>query len=213
MMRLGLLIPSSNSVMEPLAARQANMQVHVNRLGVVDISLAPESQAQFAMDEQVAAAKILCDVAVERIVWGGTSASWLGFGHDHAFVDRVTDETGIPTTTAVLQINHQLADLGVQRIGIVTPYATDVAQQINRNYEAEGFHVGNWRNHGSQLSRDFAAISPSVIRNMICEAAVPGVEAIVVMCTNLAAADLAVELTETLGIPVIDSALASFRYA
>lgn len=212
MTRLGLLIPSSNSVMEPLAARQSDIQVHVNRLGVIDVSLAPASQAQFAMDGQVAAARVLCDVAVERIVWGGTSASWLGFAHDHAFADRVTAETGVPTTTAVLQINRQLADLGVRRIGLVTPYATDVAEQINRNYEAKGFHVGAWRNHGGHLSRDFAAIPQSTIRSMICEAAEPGVEAIVVMCTNLAAADLAVELTETLGIPVIDSALASFRY-
>tara|TARA_R110002095_G_scaffold201105_1_gene181771 strand:- start:402 stop:1037 length:636 start_codon:yes stop_codon:yes gene_type:complete len=211
MTRLGLLIPSSNVVMEPLAARQTDIQVHVNRLGVIDIALNTTSRAQFSMDGQVSAAKLLCDANVDKIVWGGTSASWLGFKHDADFSSRVTSETGLPTTTSVLQINQELAELGVQKIGLVTPYSDDVAKQINRNYEAEGFVVSAWRNHGGKMSRDFASIPQSTIRELICEVALGDVEVVIVMCTNLDAADLSVELTRSLGIPVIDSALTSFR--
>ena len=211
MMRLGLLIPSSNVVMEPLAAQQPDMQVHVNRLKVLDVSLKPASQAQFELDAQVAAAKLLCDAKVDRIVWGGTSASWLGFAHDQIFADRVTAETGVPTTTTVLKINQALSDLGVTRVGLVTPYTIDVAEQINANYAAAGYVIGAWHNHGGDKSYDFAAIPQAVIETMIREVAQADVEAIIVMCTNMAAASLAQELSASLDRPVIDSAMASFR--
>ena len=87
-MRLGLLIPSSNVVLEPLAvrlqAKRPEVSVHVSRLGVIDVQLDATSRAQFEMDAQVAAAKLLCDAKVDQITWGGTSASWLGIAHDEA---------------------------------------------------------------------------------------------------------------------------------
>jgi len=209
MKRLGLLIPSSNTVLEPLAARQTDIQVHVNRLPVYDVALNLASQAQFAMDEQVAAAKLLCDAKVDEIVWGGTSASWLGFDHDKIFAERVTVETGVPTSTTVLRINRQLANIGAHRIGMVTPYTDDVAMQINRNYEAAGFHIERWSNHGGAISKDFAAISAPAIETMIRNVAQGDIDAIVIMCTNVAAADLATRLKSVLGLPIIDSAMAS----
>ena len=64
-MRLGLLIPSSNVVLEPLAVQlqsiRPDLHVHVSRLGVIDVQLDAASRAQFEMDAHVAAAKLLCD--------------------------------------------------------------------------------------------------------------------------------------------------------
>lgn len=211
MKRIGLLIPSSNTVLEPLAAQQTDIQVHVNRLPVYDVALDPASQGQFAMDGQVAAAKLLCDANVDQIIWGGTSASWLGFDNDEIFAQRVNAETGVPTSTTVLRINRLLTDIGAHRIGMVTPYTDDVAKQINSNYEAAGFQIGRWSNHGGTLSKDFAAIPAPEIEAMIRDVAQDDVDAIVVMCTNVAAADLAVGLEPVLGLPIIDSALASLK--
>jgi maleate isomerase len=211
MTRLGLLIPSSNVVLEPLAARQKNFQVHVNRLPVYDVSLDPASQAQFELDGQVAAAKLLCDAKVDRIIWGGTSASWLGFDRDIDFAERVTFETGVPTTTTVLEINRQLSEMDARRVGMVTPYTDDVAMQINRNYQAAGFHIGGWSNHGGTLSNDFASIPESEIEAMIRNVAHEDLDAIIIMCTNVAAAYLATRLKSILGLPIIDSATASLN--
>ncbi|MBN9673749.1 aspartate/glutamate racemase family protein [Roseibium aggregatum] len=209
MRRLGLLIPSSNVVLEPLAVKRSDLQVHVTRLGVLDVKLDADSLAQFAMDKQVAAAKLLCDAKVEAIVWGGTSASWLGIEHDETFVRRVEAETGVPTTTTVLEINRQLAALGAKRIGVVTPYTEDVAMQINRNYAAMGYEIGGWRHDGGDLSNDFAKIPEDTIQKMIEDVAQNDVEAVVIMCTNVAAADLADRLQPRLGISIIDSAAAT----
>tara|TARA_B110000091_G_scaffold126677_1_gene136023 strand:- start:119 stop:793 length:675 start_codon:yes stop_codon:yes gene_type:complete len=209
-MRLGLLIPSSNVVLEPLAARlqtqTPSLTIHVARLGVLNIKLDVASRSQFELDAQVAAAKLLCDANVDRITWGGTSASWLGVAHDEAFVARMEREAGMPTTTCVLDINNRLADLDVTRLGLVTPYTNDVAAQINRNYTDMGFEVVASRNDGGTLSNDFAAIKSSVIVQMVQEVATAKPDAIVIMCTNMVGADSAAQLERTLGFPILDSA-------
>ncbi len=209
-MRLGLLIPSSNVVLEPLAAqlqaRRPEISVHVSRLGVLDVKLNAASRAQFEMETKIAAAKLLCDANVDHIIWGGTSASWLGITHDEVFASRIEQETGIPATTCVLEINRHLAVLGAKRLGMVTPYTDDVSAQIDQNYAEMGFEVIASRHNGGDMSNDFAAIQPTVIERMIRDVAAAKPEAVIVMCTNVAAAALATELTADLGIPVLDSA-------
>ncbi|MEO1679664.1 MAG: Asp/Glu/hydantoin racemase [Pseudomonadota bacterium] len=210
-MRLGLVIPSSNVVLEPLAAtlqgHQRDLTVHVSRLGVLDVRLDAASQAQFELDAQVAAARLLTDAKVERIVWGGTSASWLGIERDEAFAARVFAETGIPTTTTVLEINRHLIALGARRIGMVTPYTNDVAEQINSTYRGLGFEIAASCNDGGDMSLDFAAIAPGTIVEMIRNVASAAPDAVVIMCTNVAGAAVAADLAPQLDLPILDSAV------
>ena len=89
---------------------------------------------------------------------------------------------------------------------MVTPYTDDVAAQINRNYVDLGFEVIAARSDGGKLSHDFAAIPPAVIERMVKGVAASQPDAIVIMCTNVPAADIAARLELELGIPILDSA-------
>ena len=210
MNRLGLLIPSSNVVLEPLAAkaqaRDPNLRIHVSRLGVLDIKLDAVSRAQFRLETQIAAAKLLCDAKVDRIIWGGTSASWLGVAQDVAFVEGMSRDTSVPVTSCALEINRGLAKIGAKRLGMVTPYTDDVAAQINQNYTDMGFEIAAFHNNGGDMSHDFAAIKPAAIERMIRDVAAENVDGIVIMCTNLAGADVAERLEKELNVPIFDSA-------
>ena len=201
MRRLGLLIPSSNVVLEPLAAQLPDVSVHVSRLGVLDVTLAADSRAQFELDTQVAAARLLCDANVDAITWGGTSASWLGLDHDLRFVDRMQQETGVRTTTCVLEINRQLERLGARRLGMIYPYTQDVAEAINRNYQKQGFQIGAYRTYGGTISNDFASIREDDIEGMVRDVVTCDVDAIVMLCTNMHGAALARRLEPVLRIP------------
>ncbi len=210
MMRLGLLIPSSNVVLEPLIKQASAVStIHVSRLGVLDVKLDAASRAQFEQKTQLAAAKLLCDAKVEAIVWGGTSASWLGLEHDISFVNLMQQQTGVPTGSCVLEINRQLRALGAKKLGMITPYKSDVAEQINRNYEAMGFEVTASVHDGGDLSNDFASISQDTIATMIRTVAAAGPHAIIIMCTNVAGAALAKSMSDEVGCPIIDSAAAT----
>ena len=215
MNRLGLLIPSSNVVLEPLAAKaqnqNPNLRIHVSRLGVLDVKLDEASRAQFQLKTQIAAARLLCDAKVDRIIWGGTSASWLGVAQDVAFVEAMKCITSIPITSCVLEINRSLTNIGAKHLGIVTPYTDDVAAQINQNYTDMGFKVSAFHNDGGHMSHDFAAIKPTAIERMIRDVAIKDVDVIIIMCTNIAGADVAEKLEKELKIPILDSAAISLK--
>jgi maleate isomerase len=210
--RLGVLIPSSNTVLEPLAARHlVQATAHFARLAVHDVTLDAISRAQFDLDARMQAARLLCDSGVQAIVWGGTSASWLGVDHDLRFVDRLEAETGLAAGSAVLEIYRQLSEMGARRLGLVTPYTPDVADRIASHLDACGHEVAASILLGATLSRDFAAIGADTLARMIREAAAPGVDAVVIMCTNLRGAEVAEALQAEIGVTVIDSAIATFQ--
>jgi maleate isomerase len=212
--RIGIVIPSSNVVIEPLVAqrfRHSNNSVHFSRLGVSEINLDSMSLEQFEMQKQLVAAKQLCDARVDAIVWGGTSASWLGFERDEAYCQLIEQETAIPTTTCMLEINQQATDLGAQKLAIVTPYTDDVHNRILDNYEHLGFPRPTGINLGKTISNDFASIGVDKIEQAVKNLAKNSPDVIVIMCTNLKGACVADNLSKSLHIPVIDSAVATLQ--
>ena len=212
--RIGIVIPSSNVVIEPLVAQhfcKSGDTVHFSRLGVVEIKLDAESLAQFEMGEQLSAAQKLCDARVDAIVWGGTSASWLGIGHDEEYCRLIEEKISVPTTTCVLEMNRKLVSLGARRIAIITPYTDDIHNRILDNYEKLGFPRPTGQNLGGTLSNDFASISPSTLEDMVWSVAKETPDVIMIMCTNLRGAAVAKNLSKQLGIPIIDSAVTTLQ--
>jgi len=210
--RIGIVIPSSNVVIEPLAMQRSRVSkdtVHFSRLGVVNIGLTEDSLVQFEMREQLSAAQKLCDARVDAIVWGGTSSSWLGIERDEEYCKFIQQKTGTPTTTCVLEMNRKVDSLGARRLAIVTPYIDNVHNQILDNYEDLGFPRPTGQNLGGSVSNDFASISSNILGDMIRNVAKTSPEVILIMCTNLRGARLAEDLSKELGVPVIDSAVAT----
>ncbi len=209
MKRLGMLVPSSNIVLEPETAKilapHEWLTCHVSRLPVVTISAEDGSRGQFDLPPVLAAAKLLADARVDLILWNGTAASWLGFDRDRTLTEAIKAQTGIAATTAVIAINERLARLRAHTIGLVTPYIDAVDADIARNYREIGVDVvASERLH---ITENFAIgeVPADQVSGMIRLVARARPEAIVVMCTNLVGASFAETLSAELGIPVLDS--------
>ena len=213
MKRLGILLPSSNTVLEPetmaLLPVDGSVTAHFTRFRMLAVSTEDVSLRQFELEGMAAAAELLGDVEPDIILWGGTSASWLGFAHDTALCHAITARTGIPAVTSVQLINRLLAAGGTGRIGLVTPYLADVERAIIANYAGLGIAVSAAERSGLTVNTDFAAVAPSTVADMVRRVARSGPDAIVIMCTNLRGAPVAESLTQELGLPVIDSVRAS----
>jgi len=210
MKRFGLLIPSSNVVLEPLAQKVKDKgTIHISRLEVLDVKMDNTSRGQFELKKQVSAARLLSDAKVNVIIWGGTSASWLGIGTDLRFIKELHKQTGISAGSCVLEINRQLAALGARRLGIVTPYTAEVTNQITQNYKSLGFQVVATAHDNGEFSNDFASIPQQTIAHMIRTVAVAQPDAIIIMCTNVAGAALAQTMQKEMDCPIIDSASAT----
>ncbi|HEX3984899.1 MAG TPA: hypothetical protein VHX12_14500 [Acidisoma sp.] len=140
--RLGILLPSSNTVMEPetmaLLPADGSVTPHFARFRMVMVSDTAESKRQFALQPMAEAGVMLADIRPRAILWGGTAASWLGFDHDDRFRETVTARTGIPCFGTVQIINEILTRRGVRRIALVTPYVATLEAAIIANYAANG---------------------------------------------------------------------------
>src|SRR6185295_15059009 len=140
---LGMLTPSSNTILEPVTtamlADLPEVTAHFSRFKVTEIALSGPALAQFDDTEILRAAELLAHAKVDAIAWNGTSASWLGFDRDERLCERIREATGIATCTSVLAFREIFERTAVQRIGLVTPYLNDVQSKIMANWEASGF--------------------------------------------------------------------------
>jgi maleate isomerase len=206
---LGMLTPSSNTILEPVTtamiAGLPDVTAHFSRFKVTEISLSAQALGQFDDSKILAAAELLADAQVDVIGWSGTAAGWLGFDADRRLVERITERTGIPSTTAVLALNELLALQGVTRLALVTPYTADVQQRIVDNYRAIGIEVVAERHLGISVNHDFALVEPERLWALMREVAVARPQAITTFCTNLRAAGLAERVEAELDIPLLDT--------
>lgn len=207
---IGMLTPSSNTVVEPytsamLAPLMPDVSAHFGRFRVTRIALDDQSNDQFALDAILAAADLLADARPDVIAWNGTSASWLGFERDDALCAAIEERTGIRATSAIISLNRLLKDMSVSRLGLVTPYTSDVQRRIVANYAAAGIEIVAERHCGLTDNFSFADVTEEAIEGM-CEAvATARPQAIAIVCTNMRGPLIAAGLERRLGIPVLDS--------
>ncbi|MEJ0074526.1 MAG: aspartate/glutamate racemase family protein [Alphaproteobacteria bacterium] len=206
---LGMLTPSSNTILEPVTTAMVSglpeVTAHFSRFKVTEIALSGPALAQFDDAEILGAAELLAHAKVNVIAWNGTSSGWLGFERDVKLCERITGATGTPACTAMLALNEVLVKTGATRVGFVTPYLDDVQARINANYENAGFRVVAERHLGMRDNFSFSTVTADQMRAMTAEVAAAKPDAIAIVCTNMRGAPLAEELEADHGIPIYDT--------
>ncbi|MDO9405212.1 MAG: aspartate/glutamate racemase family protein [Polaromonas sp.] len=211
---LGMLTPSSNTILEPVtAAMLAGMRdvsAHFGRFRVTEIALSADALAQFGNGDILAAAELLSHARCQVIGWNGTSSGWLGFESDVRLCAAITRETGAHACTSVLALNEILRSTGVKRLGLVTPFRDDVQHAIMRNYARLGIACTAERHAGLKDNFSFSQVTDDEIRAMVRAVMTEGPadqrpEAVTIFCTNLRGAPLAAELEAEFGVPVYDT--------
>ena len=206
--RLGMLTPSSNTVLEPVTcamlAGLPEVTAHFGRFKVTEIALSEPAVSQFAETEILRAAELLAHAKVDVIAWNGTSAGWLGFEHDERLCERITVTTGIKAATTVLAYREIFERSGVRRVGLVTPYTDDVQKKIAANWGRSGFACTAERHAGISENYAFAEMEESEIERMIREVVREGCEAVAILCTNMRGARVAARLEPELGVPIYE---------
>ena len=207
--RLGMITPSSNSVLEPVTSAMLTgvegVTAHFSRFRVTEIALDAAALNQFDASVMLPAADLLADAKVDAIAWNGTSASWLGVGRDRSLCEAIRGRTGVPATTSTLACIDAVRALGARRVGLVSPYTDDVQRRIVDVWAEEGIAPHAERHLGLRDNFSFGEVAPATIIGMIRAVAAEGVDAVVVLCTNLDGAALAGPLERELDIAVLDS--------
>lgn len=213
--RLGVIVPSSNTALEPLTQAMIasihepdlTVSVHFSRFRVTHIDLSADSDAQFKIDIMLQAAQLLADAKVDVIGWSGTAAGWMGFDTDEKLCKAIQEATGIPATTSTLALNRVLEKLGAKQLALVTPYTAEMNERIRSNYAGIGVEIPSYqdRHLGILDNVRIAGIPEDTLDDMINEVFQRGASVVTTFCTNLKAAQR-VDYWETkYNITVLDS--------
>ncbi len=163
--RVGIILPSSNVVVEALIRedRSTDTEYHTARIRVDLVSNASASQHQFAIEGFLDAAALLVDAEVETLVWAGTSGMWLGLDYDRRICDALSNRFGIPATTASIAFVETCKRNAVSRLGLLTPFLSEVQHRIVAVLTHEGIDVPAEHHFGVAQSRRMADLSPADI--------------------------------------------------
>lgn len=203
--KIGIIIPSVNSTMEPEMWRMApeGVSIHTSRMLAVGCSI-DELKAQDAYVE--ICAQELGTAFLDVIVFGCTSGSFLGGPEWEKDIRRrisqISNCKAITTTGAVLDA---LNAFGKKKLTIASPYVDEVSNLEAQFFRSQGYDVISEKNLGFDKGIDILSQKPGDTYRLARAAVVPETEILFISCTNLRSIENMEILEQDLGIPVISS--------
>lgn len=207
-LRIGLLVPSSNTTMEPdfYAMAPRGVTIHTARMRLSKVT--PEALIRMAEDTERTSG-IIADAGIEIIVYGCTTGSLVGgVGWEEGLVRRIEEETGIPAVSTSSAVVEARRSLGAKRIGVATPYSEELNGLEKSFLEDLGFHVTGIRGLGLLDNLDLGWVGRETLKEITREVA-DEADAVFVGCTNLPVVGLIDEFEEEFDRPVVTSNQAS----
>jgi maleate isomerase len=200
--RIGMIIPSVNSMTEPQFNHFAppGLGVHVARARVAGEWKRPLA----VMAEEIAtSAKLLADVAPDLIVFHCTDTSMTqGPQGEGRILEIIKDATGIEALATSRLVLEALQALGLRRLVLLSPYKSN--QAVIDYLGATGFAVV----HDVALGLkplEFAAVTPREWAVLARNHDRSDTDGIFLSYTNTTQIDAVAEIEDALGKPVVNS--------
>jgi len=209
--RIGLIVPSSNTVCEPEMALLAPEGVAAYATRIL---FEPTLEGLKGIKDHVerAAAELSSEGVCSLIAFCCTVGSMIGGArYDEELIQMMEETSGTPALTTTTAVKAALKALDVQRIAIATPYTRQI-NELERNFmESMGYEVTDISGYHDTVQPD--ALRNDMIGRLPPEAAytlgreVNGLrnQAIFISCTNFRAIEIIDRLEQETGKPVITS--------
>lgn len=209
--RVGLLIPSSNTMMEVDFSRDlpAGTALHTARMYMEDTTAAGENRMldEFALP----AARDIGTARPDVVVFGCTSAGALrGNDYDARLCDQISELTGAPTVSTIRSVRAAIEASGASSVGVITPYVDELNEKIRASLAADGTNVAAIAGLGITENFKIAEVTPAEIVEFAARAlgglAASGrIGLAFASCTNFGAMAARSAIAKRLGVPVITS--------
>lgn len=209
MSRIGLLVPSSNTTVEPefYRALPQGVTLHTARLYLTQIT--PEAILGMVQDMEKQA-KLLASADVDVIVLGATAPSFLkGLGYDRELIGKIEAATGKRATTTSTALIEAIRHLGAQRVVLGAAY-DDKVNAIARGFlEASGLTVLDAQGLGYVDNLKVGRLAADTAYELARRIDRPDADAIVLACTNWRTMDAIERIERDTGRPVVSTTQAS----
>jgi maleate isomerase len=209
MSRIGLLVPSSNTTVEPefYRALPRGVTLHTARLFLTRI--APEAILDMVaeMENQ---ARLLASAEVDVIVLGATAPSFLkGLGYDRELIQKIESVTGRRATTTSTALIEAIRHFGARRVVLGSAYDARVNAIAKTFLEASGVSVLAMEGLSLVDNLVVGRLSPDTAYDIARQVDRDDADAIVLACTNWQTMDALERIERDAGKPVISTTQAS----
>jgi maleate isomerase len=205
--RVGLIVPSSNTVMEPDFHRELGARSVISTSRIYLEQVTREAEEVMINEELPNAVRLVKTADPHVIVFGCTSAGSLGgLEGDAVIARRIEQLTGVPSLTVVGSVVQQLKAIRPRRVAVVTPYREDLTLSVAQCVVEAGYELRKTAGMGILANRDIGRVSPdeivAFVETQIDDA---DVDCVFLSCTNWQAIAAIARLEDRLGVPVISS--------
>ncbi|MEM2893251.1 MAG: aspartate/glutamate racemase family protein [Candidatus Bathyarchaeia archaeon] len=204
-MRLGLIVPSSNTTMEPEFYRMLpqGSSVHTARLKLGEVTVEGLARMEERVEEE---AEKLADASVDIIGYGCTSGSLLrGKGHEELIEERIRRASGVPAVATAGAVVRALRALRVRRVAVATPYIDEINLLEESFLSQHGFKVVDMVGLGLKDNLMIGRLGRGDVERLVERLRLEEADGIFISCTNLPTAELIGELEGKHKRPVISS--------
>jgi maleate isomerase len=210
--RIGLLVPSSNVVMEVEFYRSLpdNITVHTSHIPRSNQAITPEAMQQ-TTDNAIGAAASLIQAELDLIVHGHTASSYAGGTQgDIELARKIGEAAGAPGMTAAEAALRCLRSFGARRLWLAAPYPTATTQTAADFMIAHGFEVLSIECLGVDHAANLKKVPHETIYELGVRAAARGdADALYVSGTGVHTLGVIGALERAIAKPVITANLAA----
>jgi len=213
---LGLLVPSSDNVMESDLWHRLPTKValHVARMYMESTTVAGEEK--MLQEELGPAARRLSSVRPELAIFGCTSAAALhGLDGDAEIARQVSETTGCSCITVIQAALEEIRRVDAQSLFLVTPYVAEITKRMMNTFIEAGLPVIGADGLGLDDDLSIGKIQPNEIKEYVLDTvrqkAKTQPDSVFISCNTFRAFEVAEELENELEIPIITSNRSVFR--
>ncbi|MGH6670995.1 MAG: maleate cis-trans isomerase family protein [Xanthobacteraceae bacterium] len=205
MRRIGLIIPSSNRMVEQEMVRHLppDFVAHIARLRMTG---AHRVTIDELMPRVAEAAATLIDARCDVVAFHCTANSTgEGLAGETKLLAALKHAGAAQATTTATAIRYAFDILSVRRIVLLTPYSAHVTAEEAAFLAKAGYEVVHARGFALKGSDEYCATPPLFWRDRAVEAARPEADAYLLSCANISVFPVIAEIEQRLGRPVVTS--------
>lgn len=201
--KLGAVIPSNNTVLEPefWALQPDGVTLHAARV----LSYGPTPEGITRMEEAaLRAAEELKAGALDALSYACLATSLVkGPDWSAGLLAEVKSRFGLPACTAAGATIEALKAVGARRVAFATPYPERIHALVQPYMEASGLIVAGLANTRFPDSIEVCKAPPGVAYRLARQADTPEAEAICIVATDFQTLPIIAALEADLGKPVV----------
>ncbi|GAA4329385.1 aspartate/glutamate racemase family protein [Pigmentiphaga soli] len=209
--RVILVVPSNNTTMEP------EIRAYCPAIAELAVARVPRPPRPLQVDDlpqyresTIGAVRPLIGDGAALVIYGCTSAGFLaGPAGDAAFVETLSDLVGAPTVSTSTAILAALAEAGIDRVDVVSPYLDWKNDMLRAFLSGSGIRVDRLQSFGAQNPTELGRITSEQVLQKCLDTASPDGRALFIACSQLPTRDIIPVLAQRLDRPVWSSVKAA----